>query len=132
MTEAPKRKRLSPKYIREKGLVFERELVTYLSDNLGIPLARGVAGAQAFDKSKGSSDIFGLPHLAVEAKRTERFTINEFMAQAVRNATVDMPVLIHRSSRQKTEHSSVVLRLEDFARIYDAYLRFHGFKPDDR
>jgi hypothetical protein len=91
-----------------------------------------VAGAQAFDKAKGSTDLFGLPHLAVEAKRTETFRLTEFMEQAVRNANSDIPVIIHRMSKQKLPHSSVILRLEDFTKIYDAYLKYHGFRPDDR
>jgi hypothetical protein len=127
------KRRITPKGVREKGLRYEREIVAHLKDKIGIEVARGVAGAQAFDQSKGSSDIFGAPRLAIEAKRTERFTLNEFMEQAVRNATGDnLPVVIHRQSRQSIGHSTVAMRFDDFLEIYDAFLRFHGFKADDR
>jgi len=126
-------KRLSAKGSRDKGLKFERELIAFVKQSLDLDVARGVAGAQAFDHSRGSSDIFGLPRLAVEAKRTERFLLNEFMAQAVRNATGgDMPLVIHRQSRQPTGEATVAIRLSDFFTIYDAFLRYHGLKPDDR
>ena len=132
MTDKPKKK-ISPRGAREKGFQFERDLIAFFKEALGLDLARGVAGAQAFNKAKGSVDIFGLPHLAVEAKRTEKFMLNEFMSQAVRNAGgQDIPVVMHRMSRQKMDDSSVVLRLSDFTRLYDAYLRYHGFKPDDQ
>lgn len=126
-------KRITPKGVREKGLKYEREIVAHLNQRLGIECARGVAGAQAFDQSKGSSDIFGAPRLAIEAKRTERFTLNEFMAQAVRNATADnLPVVFHRQSRQPIGLSTVAMQLDDFLEIYDAFLKYHGFKADDR
>lgn len=130
MTE-PKKRRVSAKGAREKGLQFERDLIAYLGPALGLTLARGVAGAQAFDQAKGSSDLFGLPDLAVEAKRTEKFLLNEFMAQAVRNANNDMPVIIHRQSRQKIEDATVAIRLKDFVRIYHGYLTSQGIEADD-
>lgn len=132
MTDKPKKKRVSGKGARDKGLNFERELIAFLSSNLGIQLARGVAGAQAFDKAKGSTDIFGMPHLAVEAKRTETFNMRQFMEQTTRNAGVDIPLIVHRYSRQSMEDSNVVLSLENFLRIYRAYLIHEGFLKDDR
>lgn len=129
MTE---KRRLTAKGARKKGLNFEREIVAYTKQHLGLDIARGVAGAQAFDRSKGSSDIFGLPSLAVEAKRTEKFSLTEFMEQAVRNATGgDMPAVVHRFSRQPMGHASVVMRLEDFFVIYRGYLNSIGVKTDD-
>lgn len=132
MTEQKKR-RLTAKGSREKGLKFEREIVAYIKQQLGLDIARGVAGAQAFDRSKGSSDIFGLPSLAVEAKRTERFNLTEFMDQAVRNATGgDMAAVVHRFSRQSMDDASVVMRFSDFLVIYRAYLHSIGVRTDDQ
>ena len=122
----PKR-RISPKGAREKGLQYERELIAYIQERLGLQLARGVAGAQAFDKAKGSTDIFGMPRLGVEAKRTETISVPEFRRQAARNAGTDMPVVIHRSNRQATGDSSVILSLDDFLTIYGSFLRERGF-----
>ena len=125
--------KLTGKGARNKGLNYERELIAYFKETLDLDVARGAAGSQAFDIYKGSSDLYGLPRLAPEAKRTETFSLDSFMTQAIRNATGDnMPLVIHRKSRQATGHSTVAIRLDDFAVIYDAFLRYHGFKPDDR
>ena len=129
MTE---KRRLTAKGSREKGLKFEREIVAYIKQTLGLDIARGVAGAQAFDRSRGSSDIFGLPSLAVEAKRPETFKLNEFMEQAVRTATGgDLPTVVHRFSRQSMDDASVVMRFSDFLIIYRAYLKSIGVRTDD-
>jgi hypothetical protein len=127
--DQPKKRRVSAKGSRNKGLAYERELIAHMQERLGIQLARGVAGAQAFDMSKGSNDIFGLPRLGVEAKRTETISVPAFRRQAKRNSTSDeMPVVIHRCNRQETGDSSVILSLDDFLTIYDAFLRLQGFK----
>lgn len=126
-------RRLTAKGSRDKGLAYERELISFFqSEPLSLAVSRGVAGAQAFDARRGSSDLYGLPRLDVEAKRTETLALHSAMAQAIRNATaMNYPCVIHRRSRQPTEDSSVIMRLKDFAVIYDGYLRYQGFKADD-
>jgi len=113
--------------VRNKGLAFERELAKYLSSKLGLDVARGAAGAQAFDMTKGSGDLYGLPRLSVEAKRTERFTLRDFQRQNRRNATGnDLPAVIHRYNGQATGDATVVLTLDDFLVFYRAYLEQTG------
>jgi hypothetical protein len=119
--------RLTGRGAREKGLKFERDLIAYFKDRLGIDIARGAAGAQAFDRARGSTDLFGLPHLGVEAKRTETISVHAFRDQAKRNASLhEMPCVIHRRSRQPINDSSVILSLEHFTDLYSAFLRERG------
>jgi hypothetical protein len=110
---------------KSKGDTYERELAAYLNVRLfdgreivtRTPLSGG--GRSWGILKGGDSDLTGLPGLHVEAKRTERFTPYEAMAQAIRSITSrphssDIPVVVTRRNRMPTGESLVVLRLDDF------------------
>lgn len=118
---------------KRKGDGFERELAAYFNDHLfggqervsRAPLSGG--GRQT--KFHTGTDLIGLPDLHVEAKRTERFRPREAMEQAKGhcfNGSVEgpyIPVVINRRNHQATDDSLVVMRLEDFVRLYREYLK---------
>jgi hypothetical protein len=75
----------------------------------------------------GACDLIGTPYLAIEAKRTETFEPKKFMEQATRNAPPgEMPVVIHRRSRQTMDEASVLIKLSDFVELYRSYLKSKG------
>ncbi|CAB4159117.1 hypothetical protein UFOVP706_58 [uncultured Caudovirales phage] len=113
-----------------KGKRFETELRHYISDRLGLTVHRTAATQQIADRSRGHADLIGTPHLAIEAKRTERFDLEGSLNQAIRNATAnEIPVVINRRNRLPTGESRVVLQLDDFLAMYEIYLRHHGELP---
>lgn len=110
-----------------RGKVYERELCSYLSDAIGLPIFRTVATQQAADRSRGHADLVGLPGLALEAKRVERLDMERCLAQAIVNAQPDeVPLVVTRRSRVSTGASRVILRLDDFLKFYSAWLRQEG------
>lgn len=121
-----------PTNSQRKGSGYERELAAFLNETLDInTCARApLSGGGFIGGYTWGSDIIGLPHLHVEAKRTEKFKPREALAQAekaiARSHSTDMPVVITRRNREPTADSIVVLRLSDFTRIYSAYLAHHA------
>lgn len=127
---------LSARGSKAKGDVYEREIAAWLNENVygneqcaRAPLSGGGKSfAHGVDKSVkgGSADLLGTTGLWVEAKRTERFAPYDAMAQAERGRdsrkSDEMCVVVSRRSRIPTEKSMVVLRLEDFAKLYKAWL----------
>lgn len=115
-----------------KGSVYERELAKHLKDVLGIDCFRAPlsGGGRTFGRhigiSAGSADLEGTPHIWVEAKRTECFRPHEAIAQAelgisARNST-ELPVVITRRNRMTTGQSLVVMRLDDWLKLYKSYI----------
>jgi hypothetical protein len=109
---------------KQKGDNYERELAAFLSDRLGItarraPLSGGGVHAPA------SGDILGTPLISIEAKAVQALNIREAMAQSVRNAGADIPIVINRRNREATEQSLVTIRLCDFLQFYEALLFCH-------
>lgn len=120
---------------KEKGSKFERELAAFFTEKLGVSVMRSLyTNDPMVRKGKGNSDLIGLPELALEAKRSERFNVHEAMAQATVNASGDeMPVVVHRRSRQTLEESHVIIKLEDFVKIYRLWGVGEGyFKPEKK
>lgn len=105
------------KMSRDKGKRGELELVHKLRD-LGF---EDVHRAQQYCGSASSADVLGLPGIHPECKRTEALRIYDAMAQAVRDSegTDDLPAVFHRRSKQPW---LVVMRLEDWAELYRAFL----------
>lgn len=95
---------------RAKGVRAERELARLLSD-AGFPARRGQQRAGGAD----SPDVV-CPTLPFhfEVKRTERLRIHEAMAQARRDADGQIPVVVHRRSR---EPWLAVIALEDLLQL---------------
>lgn len=119
---------------KQKGDGYERELAAYLNEHLfdgREQCARAIlsGGGRQF-AGGGGSDLTGVPGFWVEAKRTERFTPYEAMAQAEKGiagkSSPDLPVVISRRSRMKTGESLVVMRLDDFIPLLRAVLDARG------
>lgn len=113
---------------KQKGDRYELELAAYFNQALfdgrevvtRAPLSGGGRSWGAL--RGGGSDLLGVPGLHVEAKRTERFSPHEAMAQARRSIasnphTSDTPVVITRRNRTPTGKSLAVLELDDFLAI---------------
>lgn len=118
-----------------KGDKFERDLAAFFTEKLGVRVMRSLYTNDPMTrKGKGNSDLIGLPEIALEAKRSERFNVHEAMAQAATNVSGDeMPVVVHRRSRQTLEESHVIIKLEDFVKIYRKWGVAEGyFKPEER
>jgi len=114
---------------KAKGDQYERELAAYFSEVCGIqchrtPLSGGGRG-------EALPDITGTHGLAIEAKRHERMSVDEWMRQARKNAGLDRPVVINRKSRQPLHDSYVILHLQDFADLYRAWLQKQGYVKGD-
>jgi hypothetical protein len=119
---------------KAKGDAYERELAAHLNDSVygyeqcgRAPLSGG-----GFVGLSGGADLIGTTGLFVEAKRVERLSWREAVAQAERNATTtkapETPVVITRKSREKTGDSLVVMRLDEFNKFYRAWLSVEGYK----
>ena len=96
----------------EKGKVGERELAHFLTER-GFPARRGQQHAGGAD----SPDIIcdGLEDIHWEAKRVERGSLEDWLAQAIRDAAGrKVPVVAHRKNRGQWV---AILPLEDFLKI---------------
>jgi hypothetical protein len=133
MTE-PKKKRTNGRGMKAKGDNYERDLARLLDTTLfassnqvfRAPLSgggRNIGGG-------GRADISGTPSIWIEAKRTERFSPYEALAQAERGIAAarspDMPVVISRRNRMPDTDSLVVMRLSDWLTLYADHLRSLG------
>ena len=127
---------------KRKGDGYERELAKWLDwmlfDGSGQIQRMPLSGGGAHLGGGGKADINGTPTIWVEAKRTERFQPYAAMEQAERGIAAsksdEIPVVITRRNRMKTEESLVVLRLNDFTAMYASWLRDCGWdisEPDE-
>jgi Holliday junction resolvase len=109
---------------RAKGALAEREVKRLLTD-AGFPdVTRGyqMLGATGSD----SADVVGLEGLHIEVKRQETMRLYDWVDQAVSDASKakDMPVVIHRCSKDRKKPTSVkgswlvTVRLDDFLSLY--------------
>ena len=128
------------KSAKAKGDGYERELAKYLDDIifgeehpkiLRAPLS---AGGRSF-AGGGSADVNGTPDIWLEAKRTEKFAPYSSMDQAEKGIAAkrscEMPTVFNRKNRMSTEESLVVMRLQDWIKLYRAYLQVKGYKIKD-
>ncbi len=133
---ATRKKATNGMAMKEKGSNYERELAAYFNervfDGKEVVFRTPLSGGGMFRAHRGSgiADLIGTPSLWVEAKRTERFSPHEAMAQAKRgieaNETPDLACVITRRNRMKTGESLVVMTLDDFVEIYSNHLRKIG------
>ncbi len=110
---------------KAKGDKYERELAAYLHERLGIQARRAPLSGGGFH-APASGDLTGTPLISIEAKAVQALNVREAMAQSVRNAGADIPLVINRRNREPTEHSLVTIRLCDFLQFYEALLSCHG------
>lgn len=95
---------------REKGKRGERELAKFLREH-GYDSRRG----QQYSGANGDADVVGVPGIHIECKRVERLNIEDAMAQSIRDAGDETPVVIHRKNRGEW---LCTMRLEDWLRMY--------------
>jgi len=98
-------------FSRNKGKVGERELARELARVFGVTARRGVQ----FQGSPGSPDVIvDIPDLHIECKRTERFRLYEALEQALSDAGVKIPVVLHRQNKKPWV---AIVRLDDLPRL---------------
>lgn len=120
---------------KRKGDGYERELAKWLDRRLfggeGKITRAPLSGGGSYITGGGRADLIGTPDLWIEAKRTEKFQPYAAMQQAEtgihKSDTPEMPVVIQRRNQMKTQDSLVVMRLNDFAFIYEGYLMQYGW-----
>lgn len=83
-------------FSRSKGARGERELLTMLASDLGVPLMRNLSQSRS-----GGADCIELPGLAVEIKRHEQLNVTAWWRQACEQAGKEQrPILFYRQSRR--------------------------------
>lgn len=116
---------------KTKGDKYERELAAYINNATGLSCFRAPLSGGGRVGASGGSDIIGTPDVFVEAKRVERLNFHDALRQAERNIeetkSPDMPLVINRKNQMKTGDSLCLLRLDDFLKFYNAYLREQGY-----
>lgn len=115
---------------KAKGDKYERELAEYFNRECGIsshrtPLSGG-------GRKEALADLLGTPGIAIEAKRTEKVQLADFMTQAVKNCGADLPVVITRKNQQAIEDSYVFMQLKEWMDLYRAFLSQQGYTPSDQ
>jgi Holliday junction resolvase len=124
---------------KSKGDAYERELATYLNEQVfgeeqcqRAPLS---GGGKSGIVIAGGADLVGTPDVFIEAKRVERLNVRDAMRQAERNidrsSTSDVPVVITRRNREATGDSLVVMRMKDWKKLYRQFLLFNGKIKDE-
>lgn len=113
---------------KQKGDAFERELAAHLRSHLGIDAQRVPLSGGGVGVGRATGDLSGTPLISIEAKHVENLSMSEAMAQAIRNAGADIPVVIHRRNRMATDDARVTLRLKDFLPFYRALLEREGIQ----
>ena len=95
---------------RRKGAEGERELAKKLRE-YGYDARRGVQ----YQGGQDSPDVVGLPGIHIECKRVEKLNIYDAIAQAKRDAGINLRAVFHR--KDKCEWL-VTMPLEDWIVIY--------------
>lgn len=120
--------------MKTKGDNYERQISKYINFHTGLessraPLSGGGAQFLVGKDRTGSADIIGVPYVWPECKRTERFSVYEAMAQAMRGVaakkTGEFPTVFTRRNFMDTENSLVVMLLKDWIKLYKAYLQLN-------
>ena len=120
------RNSMSGKTAKRKGSGFEREISKYLNEKLGIhsyrtPLSGAISNLRA--------DLMGTPDLHVECKRTEKFQIYAALEQAEKaRDKKTLVTVVNRRNKMTTGESLVVMRLDEWLSLYEAYLQHKGLK----
>ena len=123
-----------PNPMKKKGDDYERQISKYINFQTGLnssraPLSGGGAQFLIGNDRAGSADILGVPYIWPECKRTERLSIYEAMAQAMRGVaakkTGEFPTVFTRRNFMDTENSLVVMLLKDWIKLYQSYLAAH-------
>ena len=62
--------------------------------------------------------MVGIPGVHIEVKRVERLNLHAAMEQSIRDAKGEIPIVVHRMSR---EPWMVTMRFEDFMTMFREY-----------
>lgn len=115
---------------KAKGDKYERELAAYINEKTGLESFRAPLSGGGNVGMSGGADILGTPELFIEAKRVERLNFHDAMRQAEKNVDITRssctPIVINRKSRMSTGDSLCLLRLDEFLKYYNAYLKLEG------
>lgn len=95
---------------RDKGKKGEREFAALCRDQ-GYDARR----AQQYAGGVESADVVGLPGIHIEVKRVERLNIEDAMAQSVRDAGDQIPIVAHRKNNCEW---LITMRADDWFQIY--------------
>lgn len=98
---------------KAKGRRGEQELAHILQE-YGFDAHRG----RQYKGSPDSPDVTGIDGVHIEVKRVEKLNIEKAMAQSIRDAGEDMPIVAHRKNGEKW---LVTLSLKDFLRLYEGW-----------
>ena len=113
---------------REKGARGERELAEFLRAH-GYDTRRG----QQYSGANGDADVVGLPGIHIECKRVEKTAINDWLEQAVADASIEsvvddkivLPAVFHRQNYNPKKAIKgmwkVTMLAEDFLKIYKGW-----------
>ena len=113
---------------REKGARGERELAEFLR-GYGYDSRRG----QQYSGANGDADVVGLPGIHIECKRVEKTAINDWLEQAVADASIEsviddntvLPAVFHRQNHDAKKWVKgkwkVTMLAEDFLKIYQGW-----------
>lgn len=114
---------------RDKGKRFELELSKRLRE-YGYETRRT---AQYCGNTGDASDVVGLPHIHIEAKRVEKLNIYDAIAQAKRDAVAGgegrLPAVFHRKNNCET---LVTMELPDFMKIYTEFEAGQALKGETK
>tara|TARA_R110002153_G_scaffold21445_3_gene71513 strand:+ start:1273 stop:1692 length:420 start_codon:yes stop_codon:yes gene_type:complete len=124
---------------KNKGDGYERELAKYFNEVLYDGADRifraPLSGGGRSLHGAGSADLVGTPLIWVEAKRTERYSPYPAVQQAEAGIEAikgsDIPVVVNRKNRMQTGESLVTMRLDDWMKLYAAYLKSNGHQVED-
>lgn len=95
---------------RDKGKKGEREFAALCRDQ-GYDARR----AQQYAGGVESADVVGLPGIHIEVKRVERLNIEDAMAQSVRDAGDQVPIVAHRKNNCEW---LITMKADDWFQIY--------------
>ena len=80
---------------RNRGQRGERELMSMLSEELGLNLNRNLSQTRG-----GGADCVDIPGFSIECKYQETLNLNSWWQQTLDQAGADEPILFYRQSRQ--------------------------------
>lgn len=97
---------------REKGKRGEREFAALCKQH-GYDARRG----QQYSGVDGE-DVVGLPGIHIECKRVEKLNLYDAMAQSIRDAKTNIPIVAHRRNNAEW---LITMRADDWFAIYSEY-----------
>jgi hypothetical protein len=125
------------KRVKQKGDNYEREVAHHINNQIFggtdvVTRAPLSGGGSHFVGKGGAADLIGLPDIWPELKRNETLKIWDAIRQAQRGIagrrSPDMMAVITRRNKMKTGDSLVIMKMDDWLRLYRAYLASIGVK----